>query len=108
MKDILQQYTDSQPSSTNNAQPTKRGKVQSPEFGDSLCGGLARFVVLVVQLALMSLFVGRLPPDCRPQDLEEVFYKFGKITRCDVKKGLYFFLCICLAVCMQVASHVLT
>jgi len=35
----------------------------------------------------MSLFVGRLSSDTRPRDLEELFYKFGKITRCDVKRG---------------------
>jgi len=35
----------------------------------------------------MSLFVGRLSSDTRSRDLEDLFYKFGKITRCDVKRG---------------------
>jgi len=35
----------------------------------------------------MSLFVGRLSSDARSRDLEDLFYKFGKITRCDVKRG---------------------
>jgi len=33
------------------------------------------------------LFVGRLASDTRSRDLEDLFYKFGKITRCDVKRG---------------------
>jgi len=35
----------------------------------------------------MSLFVGRLSPETRTRDLEDLFYKYGKITRCDVKRG---------------------
>eukprot|EP00026_Physarum_polycephalum_P016082 Phypoly_transcript_16917.p1 GENE.Phypoly_transcript_16917~~Phypoly_transcript_16917.p1 ORF type:complete len:238 (+),score=19.82 Phypoly_transcript_16917:66-716(+) len=40
----------------------------------------------------MSLFIGRIPSDCRPQDLEEHFEKFGRITRCDVKPSGYGFI----------------
>ncbi|KAI8367631.1 uncharacterized protein BYT42DRAFT_133601 [Radiomyces spectabilis] len=35
----------------------------------------------------MALFVGRLPRDFRNSELEDVFYKYGKITRCEVKRG---------------------
>lgn len=34
-----------------------------------------------------QLFVGRLPRGTRGRDLEDVFYKYGKLTRCDVKQG---------------------
>ena len=33
------------------------------------------------------LFVGRLSKDTRAKDLEDVFYKYGKLIRCDVKYG---------------------
>eukprot|EP00126_Sphaerothecum_destruens_P011749 Sdes_comp20954_c0_seq3m18672 len=39
----------------------------------------------------MALFIGRLGRDTRPRDLEDVFYRYGKITRCDVK-GTYGFI----------------
>ncbi|KAG5462750.1 MAG: hypothetical protein BJ554DRAFT_3701 [Olpidium bornovanus] len=35
----------------------------------------------------MALFVGRLPSEIRSRDLEDLFYKFGRIIRCDVKAG---------------------
>lgn len=34
-----------------------------------------------------SLFVGRLAFDCRTRELEELFGKYGRITRCDIKRG---------------------
>ena len=34
-----------------------------------------------------QLFVGRLPRGSRSSELEDVFYKYGKMTRCDVKQG---------------------
>ena len=34
-----------------------------------------------------QLFVGRLPRGTRSSELEDVFYKYGKMTRCDVKQG---------------------
>src|SRR5690242_16659134 len=33
----------------------------------------------------MQLFVGRLPLDVRTVEVEDIFYKYGRITRCDVK-----------------------
>lgn len=42
-------------------------------------------------LLRMALFVGRLPRDCRPRELEDLFHKYGRITRCDVKRGGYGF-----------------
>ncbi|KAI9307641.1 hypothetical protein BJ944DRAFT_261588 [Cunninghamella echinulata] len=38
----------------------------------------------------MALFIGRLPPSIKDYDLEDIFSKYGKITRCDVKKGKSF------------------
>eukprot|EP00005_Dracoamoeba_jomungandri_P003052 CAMPEP_0174260556 /NCGR_PEP_ID=MMETSP0439-20130205/9928_1 /TAXON_ID=0 /ORGANISM="Stereomyxa ramosa, Strain Chinc5" /LENGTH=181 /DNA_ID=CAMNT_0015344819 /DNA_START=17 /DNA_END=563 /DNA_ORIENTATION=- len=38
----------------------------------------------------MALFVGRLPPQAESRDLEDLFYKFGRISRCDVLKGYGF------------------
>ncbi|KAJ3062938.1 hypothetical protein HDU98_001224 [Podochytrium sp. JEL0797] len=38
----------------------------------------------------MSLFIGRLPPDIKVVDLEDVFTKFGRIRRLDVKRGASF------------------
>ncbi|KAL0075641.1 putative alternative splicing factor SRp20/9G8 [Phycomyces blakesleeanus] len=38
----------------------------------------------------MTLFIGKLPSDFRESDLEDTFYKYGKITRCEVKRGVSF------------------
>lgn len=35
----------------------------------------------------MSLFVGRIPKYTRARELEDVFIKYGRIIRCDVKSG---------------------
>lgn len=35
------------------------------------------------------LFIGRLAFDCRTRELEDLFGKYGRITRCDIKKGTY-------------------
>jgi arginine/serine-rich splicing factor 7 len=35
-----------------------------------------------------QLFIGRLPRGSRASELEDVFYKYGKMTRCDVKQGI--------------------
>ena len=35
-----------------------------------------------------SIFVGKLAFDCRTRELEELFGKYGRITRCDIKKGI--------------------
>ena len=34
-----------------------------------------------------QLFIGRLPLGCRSKDLEDIFYRYGKMNRCDVKQG---------------------
>lgn len=39
----------------------------------------------------MALFIGRIPSDTRPRELEDVFIKYGRIVRCDVKPGGYGF-----------------
>lgn len=39
------------------------------------------------QANMSQLFVGRLPRGTRARDLEDIFYKYGKMTRCDVKQG---------------------
>ncbi|KAI8096511.1 uncharacterized protein BX664DRAFT_324160 [Halteromyces radiatus] len=39
----------------------------------------------------MALFIGRLPPGIKDYDLEDIFIKYGKITRCEVKKGKSFY-----------------
>ena len=31
------------------------------------------------------IYVGNLPPDVRSKDVEEIFYKFGKISHVDLK-----------------------
>ncbi|KAJ3179774.1 hypothetical protein HK101_010013 [Irineochytrium annulatum] len=38
----------------------------------------------------MSLFIGRLPEQVQVRDLEDVFMKFGKVTRLDIKRGASF------------------
>ena len=35
-----------------------------------------------------QLFIGRLPLGCRSRDVEDIFFRYGKMTRCDVKQGL--------------------
>ena len=37
----------------------------------------------------MALFIGRIPFDTRVRELEDVFVKYGRIIRCDVKRGTY-------------------
>ncbi|KAM0682546.1 Serine/arginine-rich splicing factor 1 [Mitosporidium daphniae] len=39
----------------------------------------------------MALFVGRIPEHVRPRDLEDLFIKYGRINRCDIKRGGYGF-----------------
>ena len=34
-----------------------------------------------------QIFVGRLPKHTRNRDLEDIFYPYGKLTRCEVKQG---------------------
>ncbi|KAI8609495.1 hypothetical protein BC830DRAFT_1213690 [Chytriomyces sp. MP71] len=38
----------------------------------------------------MSLFIGRLPPDLKVRDLEDIFQRFGRINRLDIKRGASF------------------
>jgi RNA recognition motif-containing protein len=39
----------------------------------------------------MSLFVGRLPTsNFDDRDLEDIFYKYGKIIKCQLKRGSRF------------------
>ncbi|KAF9380497.1 hypothetical protein CPB97_008296 [Podila verticillata] len=38
----------------------------------------------------MALFLGRLAPDTRPRDLEDLFAKYGKVIRLDIKRGFGF------------------
>lgn len=38
-----------------------------------------------------QLFVGRLPRSTTSRDLEDIFYRYGRMTRCDVKSGKFFF-----------------
>ena len=46
--------------------------------------------VRFLKLDMNQLFVGRLPRGCRNRDLEDIFYKYGEMTRCDVKTGGYY------------------
>jgi len=34
-----------------------------------------------------QIFVGRLPKHTRNRDLEDIFFPYGKLTRCEVKQG---------------------
>lgn len=38
----------------------------------------------------MSLFISRLSRDVHPRDLEELFVKYGKLTRCEIKGSFGF------------------
>ncbi|KAL0094158.1 splicing factor, arginine/serine-rich 4 [Phycomyces blakesleeanus] len=38
----------------------------------------------------MALFIGRLPFDVSNRELEDLFSKYGKITRLDIKRGFGF------------------
>ncbi|KAI7867880.1 hypothetical protein BDF14DRAFT_1800125, partial [Spinellus fusiger] len=38
----------------------------------------------------MTLFIGKLPSNFKEINLEDIYYKFGKITRCEVKRGVSF------------------
>jgi RNA recognition motif-containing protein len=38
----------------------------------------------------MALYVGRLPFSVSPREVERLFEKHGRITRCNVKKGFGF------------------
>ncbi|ORY49810.1 hypothetical protein BCR33DRAFT_553051 [Rhizoclosmatium globosum] len=38
----------------------------------------------------MSLFIGRLPSELKVRDLEDIFNKFGRISRLDIKRGASF------------------
>ncbi|KAF9579102.1 hypothetical protein BGW38_004788, partial [Lunasporangiospora selenospora] len=35
----------------------------------------------------MALFLGRLAPNTRSRDLEDIFAKYGRVTRLDIKRG---------------------
>jgi splicing factor, arginine/serine-rich 7 len=35
----------------------------------------------------MSLFIGRVPAQSNTEDLEAIFKKYGKMTRCEIKNG---------------------
>lgn len=35
----------------------------------------------------MALFLGRLSADTRSRDLEDLFAKYGRVTRLDIKRG---------------------
>jgi len=35
-----------------------------------------------------KIYVGNLPPDVRQRDLEDIFYKFGKISSINLKNSL--------------------
>lgn len=37
----------------------------------------------------MALFLGRLTHDTRSKDLEDLFAKYGRVTRLDIKRGNY-------------------
>ncbi|KAJ2450674.1 hypothetical protein EV183_004127 [Coemansia sp. RSA 2336] len=37
---------------------------------------------------MSQLFVGRLPRQVQSEDLEKIFEKYGKLSRCDVKRGV--------------------
>ncbi|KAJ2500467.1 hypothetical protein GGH96_002707 [Coemansia sp. RSA 1972] len=37
---------------------------------------------------MSQLFVGRLPRDTQSSELERIFEKYGKMSRCDVKRGV--------------------
>ena len=41
-----------------------------------------------------QLFIGRLPRSFRSRELEDIFYKYGRMTRCDVKQGEFLFFCV--------------
>lgn len=37
-----------------------------------------------------QLFVGRLPIGTRSEDLDKIFRRYGRMTRCDVKQGIIY------------------
>ncbi|KAJ2908825.1 hypothetical protein GGI21_002495 [Coemansia aciculifera] len=39
-------------------------------------------------MATTNLFVGRLPREMRSEELEKIFAAYGKLSRCDVKRGV--------------------
>ena len=66
------------------------------------------------------LFVGRLSKSCRVRDLEDVFEPYGRMSRCEIKYGLQFFLignsvlqyrhlthgqCFSLTMCLELSSR---
>ena len=63
-----------------------------------------------------QLFIGRLPLGCRSKDLEDIFYRYGKMNRCDVKQGnsllcvtcsyVLFKLCYCFSKGMKIGKSV--
>lgn len=49
--------------------------------------GRKEFLVAVSVVMSNQLFIGRLPLGCRSRDIEDIFYRYGKMSRCDVKQG---------------------
>ena len=35
----------------------------------------------------MALFIGKLPSSLQKEDLQDIFAKYGKVNRCDIKTG---------------------
>jgi RNA recognition motif-containing protein len=44
-------------------------------------------------LSAMALFIGRIPPSIKQYDLEDIFIKYGKITRCEIKVRSFGWVC---------------
>lgn len=53
----------------------------------SLCFGICLCIVLLANMSRNEsrIYVGNLPPDIRTKDIEDLFYKFGKIVFIDLK-----------------------
>ena len=61
-------------------------QTRCPTISGAVCTRGALLVTMSNQL-----FVGRLPLGCRTRDIEDIFYRYGKMTRCDVKQGKRWF-----------------
>lgn len=47
---------------------------------------------IILYIMTQQLFVGRLPLGTRSDDLDRIFHRYGRMTRCDVKQGRYLYI----------------